>query len=66
MVTPRKHRQPEICHDALTEEERAYVLDRLQSGHYVRAQIVRKLLRLSDNRLRRIQELEEHRARPAD
>lgn len=45
---------PDPSPDALTDAERAHIRERLQSGNSVRAPIVRKLLRLCDQRQVRI------------
>lgn len=44
--------------DVLTEEERAYIAGRIEAGAPTRADLVRKLIRLGDERLDRIQQLE--------
>lgn len=56
--------QPGIdpCPHALTDEERQHINDRLQSGCLPRAGIVRKLVRLCDERLEIIMHLEKKRA----
>jgi len=47
---------------ALTDEERAHIHDKLDSGSVPRARLVRKLLRLCDERLDIIRHLESKRA----
>jgi hypothetical protein len=50
------------CPHAITPEERQHVLDRLQAGQAPRVRVVRKLLRLCDERLDIIRHLEQKRA----
>lgn len=46
------------CPHALTDEERAHIEDRLGSGAVPRARVVRKLVRICDERLDIIRHLE--------
>ena len=50
--------------NALTDEERAHIADKLGSGCSPRAALIRKLVHLCDHRLERIRELEARNARP--
>ena len=50
------------CPHALTDEERKHIEDRLQAGQHPRSRVIRKLVRLCDERLEIIRHLETKRA----
>jgi hypothetical protein len=50
--------------NALTDEERAHIADKLGAGCSPRAALIRKLVRLCDQRIARIRELEARNAVP--
>jgi hypothetical protein len=54
----KKHPLVDPNPGVITDEERAYIDERLDAGAAPRADLIRKLVRLSDARLKRIQELE--------
>jgi hypothetical protein len=57
-VADRKRLQPDPAPHALTDEERAYIRDRLLSASHVPARLVRKMLRVGDERLVKLQRIE--------